>query len=106
MELKFNIFYAPTVLPDLDGIADYIANTLCAPQAAEKLIGKILHRIQRLADFPFSGTMLDDTSAELTFAYRWLKVDNYMIFYTVDETAQAVTVMRVLYDASDYLSIL
>jgi plasmid stabilization system protein ParE len=39
---------------------------------------------------------------ELGHDYRKLLVDNYIMFYWVDETRHCVTVARVIYAKSDY----
>ena len=103
--MKYNILYYPLARSDIEGIGDYIANTLFAPRAAAELLGKIRRAIEILQDFPLSGATIEPQEG-LTLPYRWLKVENYMIFYTVDKTKQTVTVMRILYGASDYFSIL
>ena len=105
MKANYKIVYYPASLGDLEGIADYIANTLFAPQAAKNLLAKMESSIASLAAFPLSGTLMKEGEG-LDFVYRWLRVENYMIFYTVDENAQTVMIMRVLYAAADYLSVL
>lgn len=105
MEKRYNIEYSPLAVSDLDGIGGYIVDTFKTPQTAEKLLGKIRQDIESLQDFPFLGR---ETSRETADGcpYRWLQVENYMVFYTVDEGAETLTVMRVLFGASDYLSVL
>ena len=98
METTYNIRYSPVVQFDLEGIVNYVSDTLCAPQAAERLLCKIREAIETLAAFPFSGREL-----KLKAGYRWVRVENYMIFYTVNEAEEMITVMRILYGASDYL---
>ena len=82
----------------MEEAADYIVDTFCSLQAAEELLFKIRETIENLATFPLLGREL-----KLKAGYRWLRVGNYMIFYTVNETERTVTVMRILYGASDYL---
>ena len=102
---NYNIVIFPTVQQDLEKITDHIAFTLCAPAAALNLINKIQAEINGLKNFPLSGKELQ-TDIPLKFSYRWKRVDNYLIFYTTDEASQTVTVMRIIYASSDYLSIL
>lgn len=105
MEPTYKILYSPIARADIEGIGDYIANTLCATQAAEELLGKIRRAIDGLQNFPAMGKALTK-KARFGMPYRWLRVENYMIFYTVDENARTVTILRVLFGASDYLSTL
>ncbi len=102
MERVFEIEYSPDFRLDLIEIADYIANQLFAPSSVEKLLHKIHTSIENLAYFPFSGTALP--SKENATVYRWVKVENYMIFYTVDEEKEMLFISRVLFGASNYFS--
>ncbi len=101
MELKYKISYNPLAQSDIENIADYICNTLFAPIALQKLLSKIRKAIENLAYFPFSGKALNDNK-QLNLAYRWISVDSYMIFYSVDTVAQMVIIARILYWASNY----
>ena len=51
---------------DLKGIQEYIANEQESPQAALKVIEKILDRIENLLSFPDTGTLL---SPNVDFQY-------------------------------------
>lgn len=102
MERVFEIEYSPDFRLDLIEIADYITNQLYAPSSAEKLLHKIHSSIENLAYFPFSGTaLISEASATV---YRWVKVENYMIFYTVDDEKETVFIVRILFGASNYFS--
>lgn len=105
MEKAFKIEYALDARVDIESLAEYIADTLCAPQAATKLLINIRSAIERLQSFPFSGTPLAE-DREMATMRRWLRVENYMIFYTVDKDKEAVYILRVLYAPSNYLEIL
>ena len=105
MEKAFKIEYAPDAREDIESIADYIADTLCAPQAATKLLFNLRNAIETLRTFPFSGTPLTEGRAIIA-TRRWLRVENYMVFYTVDEVKERVYILRVLYGPSNYLEIL
>ncbi|MBQ3505243.1 MAG: type II toxin-antitoxin system RelE/ParE family toxin [Clostridia bacterium] len=105
MDKNFKIEYTPDACADVESIADYIATTLCAPQAAKKLLFNVRRTIETLQRFPFSGTLLAE-QMERESQRRWLRVGNYMIFYVVDEQKETVYILRVLYGPSDYLEIL
>ena len=105
MEKIFNIEYAPAVHFDLDETAEYITNTLCAPQAAQNLLSKIRKNIENLKTFPFSGTLVDNEEST-SVAVRWVRVENYMIFYTVNEAEECVYILRILYGSSNYQNML
>lgn len=103
MGLTYNIHYSPIAVSDLNEIADYITNTLFSPQAAKKLLVKIKSSVENLATFPLIGKELTPYKDE-ELPYRWVKVDNYMVFYNVDKQENTVYIMRVLYGASEYLT--
>ena len=90
---------------DLDEINRYIANNLFAPEAAENLMDKIESDIMRLKAFPYSCSfVLDETLKKR--GYRKLIIDNYIVFYLVSEQERQVIIMRILYGASNYQTIL
>lgn len=102
MDSAFNVIYSPSSVSDLNGIAEYLSNQLLAPYAAANLLLKIKNEIDRIALFPFSGATLKANEA-FSKRYRWVKVSNYMVFYSTEESQNTVTIMRVLYASSDYL---
>lgn len=97
----YKLAYTPEARDDLHKINTYISDTLFAPQAAENLLEKIRLLIENLQNFPLLGKKID-----VAHTLRWLKLENYMIFYDVDENAETVYIMRVLFGASDYLNLL
>ena len=99
LELKFT----PEAKADLFGIFEYIAKNLTAPSAAENLIAKVETACERLTAFPLSGTIpRDDTLAKK--GYRILIVDNFLVFYMVDQNN--VKIMRIVYGRRNYQRLL
>lgn len=103
--MAYNIIVMPAAYDDIDNIYVYISETLCAPTAASNLLNKLLQEIHRLKDFPLSGELQPRTE-NLKWIYRRLIVDNYIIFYTLDEKTETVYIMRILYGASNYINLL
>lgn len=95
----------PIAQSDIDAALSYIADDLCNPQAALNLHSGFSECFATLKQFPLSGTELQ-TNASLKRAYRWILVEHYIVLYTVDDEKETVTIMRVLYGTSDYLSVL
>ncbi len=86
---------------DLAEIITFIAEDDVA--AAEKLADKIETRFARLADHPALGRI--PAEEELAWlGYRYLVVDNYLVFYTV--SAQTVLIHRIIHGARDYVNLL
>ncbi len=90
---------------DLDEIYGYISTKLFAEMAAVNLMDKIENAINRLTRFPFSCSLVSDKLLK-NKGYRKLIVDNYIVFYLVNEAEQQVIIMRVLYGASKYQDVL
>jgi len=90
---------------DLDEIYGYISTKLFAEMAAANLMDKIENAIKRLARFPFSCSLASDKLLK-NKGYRKLIVDNYIVFYLLNEAEKQVIIMRVLYGASKYQDVL
>ena len=102
-QMKNKIVYTDEARCDLDSIWDYIALDLQNQQAAERLVNKIMDRVDQLEDFAESGMLLSSIS-EVIGEERFLVCENYLIFYHTGKSV--VTVDRVLYGRRDYLSVL
>lgn len=102
---EYSLNFTSRAEEDLDEIYGYITNNLFAPEAAGNLMDKIETNIMRLKAFPYSGTfVLDETLKKR--GYRKLIVDNYMVFYLASEQECQVIIMRILYGARNYQTIL
>ena len=56
-------------------------------------------------DFPYSGSfVLDDLLKSK--GYHKLIIENYLVFYLVNEIEKQVVIMRILYGAQNYQNIL
>ena len=86
---------------DLRGIITYIA--LDNPSAAAALADKIENRLSRLSSYPLLGKIPDeDELADM--GYRFLVVQNYLIFYTIEE--RVIWVHRIIHGARNYAPLL
>lgn len=85
---------------DLTEIVTYIA--VERPSAAEALATRIEKNLQLLSKNPHLGRIPNDEDL-LRLGYRYLVVENYLIFYTIEE--QTIYVHRILHGARDYLSL-
>lgn len=102
---NYRLLFTVMAERDLDDSYNYITTRLFANLAAENLMDKIETSIIRLTQLPFScGFVLDETLKNR--GYRKLIVDNYIVFYLVNEEEKQVVIMRILYGASNYQDIL
>lgn len=102
---EYSLKFTPKTMEDLDEIYGYIANNLFAPEAAENLMDKIETSNILLKAFPYSCSFVLDEPLKKR-GYRKLIVDNYIVFYLVNEQERQVVIMRILYGASNYQTIL
>lgn len=86
---------------DLAEIITFIAED--SVSAAEKLAVRIEKQLTLLEEHPQLGRL--PAEEELArMGYRYIVVDNYLIFYTL--TAETVLIHRIIHGARDYLGLL
>jgi len=85
---------------DLNEIVLYIASD--RPSAAEVVANKIEKNLDLLPKHPMLGRIPKEEELS-RMGYRYLVVENYLIFYTVEEST--IYVHRILHGARDYLSL-
>ena len=96
MPVEYTVEVQPAALHDMEVAVAYIANELKSPAAAEKLAERLVQGIESLAKLP-SRCPLHRTTLPLRHEYRQLLVGSYLVFFTVSEQDETVTVARVLY---------
>lgn len=85
-------------LNDMNGIYEYIADNLRSPDNALGQYNKIADGVLDLGFFPEKYRLVE-FEPERSKGLRRMMVDNYSVFYVFKD--EAVTVIRVLYSASD-----
>ena len=90
---------------DIMQALDYIEFTLKNPAAAEHLLNDITQQINSLSDFPQKFHLIEDPILA-GWGIRFVIVNNYLAFYLIDEDKQTVTIVRFLYQKSNWNSIL
>ena len=102
---SFSLKFTPKANEDLELIYSYISEKLFAEIAADNLLERIESSIMRLKDFPYSCSFVLDEPLR-NRGYRRLIVDNYIVFYLVNDMEEQVVVMRILYGAQNYQNLL
>lgn len=82
---------------DLRGIFEYISFILYVPEYAAGKLQKLEQAISRLNYMPERYKKYDEEPWE-TLGLRKMPVDNYNVFYYVDNEINQVTVLRILYN--------
>jgi toxin ParE1/3/4 len=102
---KYNVKFTPLASEDLTQIYAYISLQLFAEPAAAELLEKMEIGIMRLTEFPFSCSLVYDSHLR-SKNYRKLIIENYIVFYLVNEMENQVVIMRVLFSAQKYQNLL
>jgi plasmid stabilization system protein ParE len=103
--MSYQIHITAIAERDIIGAADYIEFNLKNPEAAEHLLDEASTQISSLSDFPERFNIVDD-SILASWGIRFIIVNNYLAFYIIDEKRQLVTVVRFLFQKSNWKSIL
>ena len=90
---------------DLREIYRYISVDLCAPVNASRQLDRIEKNILSLNEMPDRFPRYSDDLWEKR-GLRYCVVDNYVIFFIIDNDKKIVSVMRILYSRRDIDSIL
>lgn len=95
---QYTIQITNKALADMEEIYTYISKQLMAPENAMGQYERIAEAIQTLNVFP-ERMRLMETEPEHAMGLRQLPIDNFLVFYVIEE--DRVIVLRVLYSASD-----
>lgn len=101
----YKLEYLPIARQDMADIVRYISHELCNPEAAEKLALEMIEAADGLPAFPYVNAAYIPIKP-LKHEYRKLLVQNYIMFYWVDEKEKTVTMARVIYARRDYKKLL
>lgn len=96
----YAVTYTPVALDDLETIYNYIAHTLGNRIAADAQEGRIREEIKKLNIFPLRYEQVSWEPWH-SLGVRWLPIDNFLAYYSVDEAAKEVSVLRIFYGGRD-----
>ena len=103
--MSYQIHITATAERDLIRAADYIEYTLKNPDAAIHLLDTASSKIKTLTDLPEKFKLVDDPILA-NWEIRFIVINNYLAFYTIDQERQLVIIIRFLYQKSDWHFIL
>jgi len=101
----YQLDYLPIAKQDMTEIARYISRELCNPSAADKLSHEMTEAAEGLTEFPYTNA-IHRTIKPLKREYRKLIVQNYIMFYWINEKEKQITIARVIYARRDYEKLL
>ena len=102
--MSYQVHITSTAEHDIMRAADYIEFTLKNPTAADNLLNVVTEQIGSFADLPQKFRLVDDPVLA-SWGIRFVIVNNYLAFYTIDEEKQTVIIVRFLYQKSNWTSI-
>lgn len=103
--MSYQVHITSTAEHDIMRAADYIEFSLKNPDAADNLFDAATEQIGSLADLPQKFRLVDDPVLA-SWGIRFVIINNYLAFYTIDEEKQTVIIVRFLYQKSNWTSIL
>jgi len=90
---------------DIIEAVKYITEQLLNPSAAGKLLDDAENAIYSLTDMPQRHALVKDDDLAI-LGFRFMPVNNYLIFYIVREDKKTVVIQRFLYGRRDWVTIL
>ncbi len=96
MSVSYSVVCSPEAMDDLKEIYAYIAFTLMVQETAEKQVNRIRKEV-RSPDFMPSRYSLVDWEPWKSMGMHKVPVDNFVVYYTVNDDSRTVTVIRIFY---------
>ena len=103
--MSYQIIITETAEADMTEICTYISKDLYAPESALALLDDVDCHILSLEDMPKRFALVSDERLA-RLGIRLIPVRNYLIFYSVDDRDETVTITRVLYAKRDWMHLL
>lgn len=97
---SYKVGYSVDALDDLREIYSYIAYELLVPDTAVAQLGRIRREVRSLNFMP-TRCALVSWEPWHSMKMHQLPVDNFIVYYLVDDEKRAVTVVRIFYGGRD-----
>lgn len=97
----YRVEYSQEALVDIKSIYTYISQILHAPLTARRQVNRIRKEIRDLEAFP-TRYVLVEWEPWASMKMHRLPIDNYVVFYLVDEQAMAVKIVRIVYGGKKF----
>ena len=101
----YNVIITPDAAVDLSQQKSYIAYTLQAPETALKYIRGLRQEIEKLESFPAAIAPVSEEPWHSRGIRRVIH-KNFYIYYRIDENAECVYVLNVIYARRNQLNAL
>ena len=91
--MNYQLHITSTAKQDITKAVDYIEFTLKNPDAANNLLDVVTEQINSLANFPQRFHLVDEPILA-SWDIRFIVINHYLAFYTIDEKNQNVIIVR------------
>lgn len=105
METIYKVIIEPTAEKDLYSILSYISNTLKEPVAAKRIFLSIREHVMGLDHMPHRHAVIGE-EPYASMGVRKIPVENYIVFYLIDESDKSVHVFRILYNRREWKNLI
>jgi Plasmid stabilization system protein len=99
--MNYDLIVSKYAHEDIDDIAEYILHELKNPQATVKFLNDIETSYSRVSENPKMYSLCNDGRLAQK-KYRKIVINNYLIFYRIDEKKKTVYIVRVVYGGRNY----
>ena len=103
--MSYRLHITKSAERDMDDAADYIEFSLMNPIAADHLFDLIEEKLSPLSSNPKMYPVVDEPVFRV-WGIRFVVVNNYLAFYTIDESEKIVHIVRFLYGKRNWTHIL
>lgn len=103
--MNYNVHITQKAENDLKEALNYIEHTLLNKSAADNLLDKADEQINTLSFMPNKHKLVDDPILNM-WGIRFIKINNYLAFFIIDENLKTVYIVRILYQKRNWISIL
>lgn len=100
MSNSYSVLYSPEAVQDIENIYLYIAFELKVPETALGQVDRIRKQIRSLDVMPMRYALVEDEPWKSRNMHK-VPVDNYVVYYTVNEEIFEVMVIRIFYSGCD-----
>ena len=100
MTENYTVSYSGDALNDLREIYTYIANELLVPETSAAQVGRIRKEVRSLDFMPARYALVEWEPWHSMGMYQF-PVNNFIVYYLVDDEAGTVTVVRIFYGGRD-----
>lgn len=90
---------------DIDDIVHYIAVELVNPAAAAGFLDDVEKSYHDVVNNPHMYSLCSDDRLSRD-GYRKIVIKNYLILYRIDDEAQAIFIVRILYSGRNYAELI